>query len=139
MMDPSRMASPNGPPPRRDAVVDSLVETCSTEPSLVAVFGATSFDVFHVGSEFKQSFEGDANFREHIAELAAEARTEFFEHDLFAGLRPTHERIEYQTRSYGNERLLQVYCGGRGMLLVVDTDQSVKPLVQASCELLAKW
>ncbi len=139
ILNPSRMADPNGPTPDRDLVVDTLEGKAQTDLSLIAVYGATSFDIFHVGDPFRESFDDEAALQAHFSDLADEMRTEFFEHGLFAGLRPTHQQVEYRTRPHGDERLLQVYCGGRGMVVVLDAEEPVKPLVHAACQLLAKW
>jgi hypothetical protein len=104
---------------------------------LVAVYGATSFDLFHVGDVLSESFDDRADLEQRLASLAEEMRQDFVRHGLFAGLRPTHARVEYKTREMAEKKLLQVYCGGRGMLLLVSPDEREERLVRTAMSLLS--
>ena len=69
--------------------------------------------------------------------VAEETKRDFVRRGFLSGLRPVHDRVEYRSRRVGERKLLQVYCGGRGMLLFVDPDEPEKPLVRTMTELLS--
>jgi hypothetical protein len=131
------MNSTNWPGPNRRVVLRSLDDTAEGSLDLVAVYGATSFDLFHVGDELSASFDDRGALLRRLTDLAEEARIEFVRQGLFSGLRPTQKRVEYKTRPVDGGKLLQVYCGGRGMLLLVSSDEPEKPLVRTMTGLLS--
>ena len=137
IIDPVRMAAPNGPTPSHPVVMDALSEVTDSDLELVAMFGATSFDIFHVGDAFGDRFEDAAALRRHLTSIGEDLRSEFFQRDLFGGLRPTGDRVEYTTKEQGGVVFVQVFCGRRGMLLAVDADGPIPPLVDAASKLLA--
>jgi len=137
IIDPVKMATPNGPTPSHPVVMDALSDATDSDLALVAMFGATSFDIFHVGDAFGERFEDGAALRQHLTSIAQDLRSEFFQRDLFGGLRPTGDRVEYTTKEQGDVMFVEVFCGRRGMLLGVDADASVPPLVDAASKLLA--
>ncbi|MDS0293336.1 hypothetical protein [Halogeometricum luteum] len=130
------MKSANWPGPNRDVAMGTLREAADEPLDLVAVYGATSFDLFHVSDALSESCNDRASLVEIITELAEEMREEFVRHGLFSGLRPTQKRVEYKSSMLNGRKLLQVYCGGRGMVLLVHPDQREEPLVRAAMELL---
>ncbi|MFB6130658.1 MAG: hypothetical protein ABEJ28_07555 [Salinigranum sp.] len=130
------MANPNGPVPSKRIVEETMEGTAERSLSLVATFTATSFDLFHVGDDYRESFEDEAELRAGLAELAEDVRSEFVERGLFAGMRPVYEHVEYRTESTGERKSLQIFCGGVGMLLLVEPDEPVEPLVQQAARLL---
>ena len=138
ILTPTRLAGANDPAPNSEVVLSTLREVSDRPLGLVAVFGATSFDVFYVDDRIVDSFETRSDLGEHISELAEETRREFVEHGLFTGLDPSrgHDRVEYRTREYGEGRLVQVFVGGRGMLFAVSPDETVEPLAEAAAQLL---
>ena len=138
ILTPSRLAGANDPAPNGEVVLSALSDVDGHTPGLVAVFGATSFDVFHVADRIVDSFDDRAELRGHIAELAEETRREFVEHGLFTGLSPTRDpsRVEYRSREYGDGRLVQVFVGGRGMLFAVEEGASVESLAETAAQLL---
>ena len=138
ILTPSRLSGANHPVPNSEAVRSARGDADGRPPGLVAVFGATSFDVFHVADRIVGSFDTRAELGEHIAELAEETRREFVEHGLFTGLDPARDpsRVEYRSREYGDGRLVQVFVGGRGMLFAVDADAPVEPLAETAAQLL---
>ena len=119
------------------AAEEALVIDAETGAELVAVYGATSFDLFHVSDALSASYDDRTSLTATISELAEEMREEFVRYGLFAGLRPTQKRVEYKSGTLDGRKLLQVYCGGRGMLLLVDTDEPEEPLVRAVMGLLS--
>lgn len=135
--NPARMNSANWPGPDRGVVLQSLGDAVEGSLDLVAVYGATSFDLFHVGDELSDSFDDREDLIGRLTSLAEETRRDFVRHGLFSGLRPTHERVEYKTREVDGRKLLQVYCGGRGMLLFVSPDEPEEPLVRTAMGLLS--
>ena len=138
ILTPSRLSGANDPAPNSDVVLSALSDSGGRPPGLVAVFGATSFDVFHVADRIVDSFETQVELREHIAELAEETRREFVEHGLFTGLNPIRDpsQVEYRSRACDGGRLVQVFVGGRGMLFVVGSDTPVEPLAETAARLL---
>ncbi|ELZ85671.1 hypothetical protein C453_07638 [Haloferax elongans ATCC BAA-1513] len=136
IIDPARMASVNGPGPDSDVAMDAINETAQGDVSLVAIYGATSFNLFHVGEAVRQSFGSKPELIDHLSELAEETRREFMERGLFSGLSPVQNSVEYQFDEEDSHGVLQVYCGGRGMLLFVDPDEEVEPLVRTASQLL---
>lgn len=138
ILTPSRLSGANYPVPNSEAVLSALSDADGRPPGLVAVFGATSFDVFHVADRIVDSFDTRAELGEHIDELAAETRREFVEHGLFAGMSPARNpgRAEYLSREYCDGRLVRVFVGGRGMLVAVDADAPVEPLAETAAQLL---
>ena len=138
ILTPSRLSGANDPAPNSEVVLSALSDAHGRPPELVAVFGATSFDVFHVADRIVDSFDTRAELGEHIAELAEETRREFVEHGLFTGLSPARDpsRVEYRSREYGDGQLVQVFVGGRGMLFVVDADAPAESLAETAAQLL---
>ena len=138
ILTPSRLSGANDPAPNSEVVLSTLSDVDGRPPELVAVFGATSFDVFHVADRVVDSFDTRNELRKHISELAEETRREFVEHGLFTGLSPARDpgRVEYRSREYGDDRLVQVFVGGRGMLFVVAADAPVEPLAETAAQLL---
>jgi len=130
------MTSPNGPTPSHPVVMDTLTEATEAELELVAMFGATSFDVFHVGDTFEEQFDDASDLRGHLASMAGELQSEFFERDLFEGLLPTDDRVKVTTVEGESVTYVEVFCDQRGMLLAVDPDASVPPLAEAASKLL---
>ncbi|SFR42728.1 hypothetical protein SAMN04487947_1303 [Halogeometricum rufum] len=135
--NPAQMKSANWPGPDRNVAVKTLESVADESLDLVAVYGATAFDLFHVSDELSASYDDRTALVERLSDLAEEMRQDFVRHGLFAGLRPTHERVEYKSGTLDGRKLLQVYCGGRGMLLVVSTDEDEEPLVRAVMGLLS--
>ena len=135
--NPAQMKSANWPGPNRDVAMGTLRGAADEPLDLVAVYGATAFDLFHVSDALSASYGDRATLCATISELAEEMREEFVRHGLFAGLRPTQNRVEYKSGTLDGRKLLQVYCGGRGMVLLVHPDQPEKPLVRAAIELLS--
>ena len=138
ILTPSRLSGANDPAPNSEVVLSTLSDVDGRPPGLVAMFGATSFDVFHVADRIVDSFDTRTELREHISGLAEETRREFVERGLFTGLSPVRDpgRVEYRSREYGDGRLVQVFVGGRGMLFVVDSDAPVEPLAETAAQLL---
>ncbi len=138
ILTPSRLSGANDPTPNSEVVLLTLRQVSDRPLGLVAVFGATSFDVFHVDDRVVDSFETRDDLREHITDLAEETRREFVEHGLFTGLDPARgpDRVEYRTREYGEGQLVQVFVGGRGMLFAVAPDEEEEPLAEAAAQLL---
>ena len=130
------MANPNGPIPDREVVNEAFRETAERDVSLIAMFTSTSFDLFHVGDAYQESFDDWSDLRRGIAHLADDARSEFVEHDLFAGMRPVHDHVEFRTKDDGDRTCVQIFCGGVGMLLIVEPEETVEPLVQCAARLL---
>ncbi|KAB1189283.1 MULTISPECIES: hypothetical protein [Haloferax] len=130
------MAAVNGPGPKSDVALDAIRETAEGAVSLVAVYGATAFDLFHVGEPVRESFGSRDELVAHLGDLAKETRREFMERGLFSGLSPVQNSVEYQFERQDGRGVLQVYCGGRGMLLFVDTDEPVEPLVRTASHIL---
>jgi hypothetical protein len=130
------MANPNGPIPDSDVVKEAIRGTAEDGVSLIAMFTTTSFDLFYVGESYRDSFADGEELRERMGRLAQDARSEFVEHDLFAGMQPVHDRVEYRTRPSGDRKCLQIFCGGVGMLLIVDPDEPEEPLVESAARLL---
>lgn len=131
------MVRPNGPLPDSDVVLSTLRQRSEAEIAFVAVYGATSFDVFYVGDAIREAFDDRDDFRSYISGLAQKARDEFVERGLFAGLRPVGDRIEFRVDEHDGLQFVHVFCGGRGMLLAVDPDEPVKPLVSVAAGLLS--
>lgn len=136
IIDPARMISVNGPGPNSDVAMDAIRETAEGAVSLVAVYGATAFDLFHVGESVRESFGSRDELVSHLSTLAEETRREFMERGLFSGLSPVQNSVEYRFEERDGHGVLQVYCGGRGMLLFVDADEPVEPLVRTASKLL---
>ncbi|WP_089879510.1 hypothetical protein [Halogeometricum limi] len=131
------MKSANWPGPNRNVAVETFERVADEPLDLIAVYGATAFDLFHVSDELSSSYDDSGELTETISELAEEMRQDFVRHGLFAGLRPTQDRVEYKSGTLDGRKLLQVYCGGRGMLLVADPDEPEEPLVRAAMSLLS--
>lgn len=137
IIDPARMASVNTPGPRSEFVMNAVQGTSKGDVSLVAVYGATAFDLFHVGRSVRAAFESRSDLMSHLSDLAEETRREFMERGLFSGLSPVQNSVEYQLQETDDDyAVLQVYCGGRGMLLFVEHDEPVEPLVKTASHLL---
>lgn len=136
ILTPTRMSDPNWPNPDRNVVNDSLRGAAEGDVSLIAMYTATSFDLFHVGDAYRESFDDWEHLRAHIGRLAQDARSEFFEHDLFSGMRPVHDRVEYRTKDREDGKCVQILCGGVGMLLIVEADEPEEELVQRATRLL---
>lgn len=136
IIDPARMVSVNGPGPNSDVAMDAIRGTAEGAVALVAVYGATAFDLFHVGEAVRESFGSRAELVAHLGDLAEETRREFMERGLFSGLSPVQNSVEYRFQERDAHGVLQVYCGGRGMLLFVDSDEPVEPLVRTASKLL---
>lgn len=134
--NPAQMKSANWPGPNRDVAMETLRRAADEPIDLVAVYGATSFDLFHVSDALSASYDDRASLIATISDLAGEMREEFVRHGLFAGLRPTQKQVEYKSGTLDGRKLLKVYCGGRGMVLLVHSDQQAEPLVRAAMELL---
>lgn len=134
IIDPSRMASVNGPGPDSEVAMEALRGTAKGAVSLVAVYGATAFDLFHVGETVREDFRSRDELVAHLSSLAEETRREFMERGLFSGLSPVQNSVEYRFEERDGYGVLQVYCGGRGMLLFVDPDESVEPLVKTASD-----
>ncbi|AFK18788.2 hypothetical protein E6P09_08390 [Haloferax mediterranei ATCC 33500] len=130
------MASVNGPGPDSDVAMDAIRETAEGAVSLVAVYGATAFDLFHVGETVREAFGSRDELVAHLSSLAEETRREFMERGLFSGLSPVQNSVEYRFEERDDYGVLQVYCGGRGMLLFVEPDEPVEPLVRTASQLL---
>ncbi|WP_410766243.1 hypothetical protein [Haloferax sp. DFSO60] len=130
------MASVNTPGPRSEFVMNAIQETSKGDVPLVAVYGATSFDLFHVGESVRTAFESRSDLVSHLSDLAEETRREFMERGLFSGLSPVQNSVEYRFEDEGDYAVLQVYCGGRGMLLFVEDDEPAEPLVKTASHLL---
>jgi predicted methyltransferase len=135
--NPARMNSANWPGPDRNVVLDALRSTAEESVDLVAVYGATAFDVFHVSDDLSASFDDRSTLSERLTELAEEMRRDFVRHGLFSGLRPTQDRVEYKTGELRGRKIVQVYVGGKGMVLVVDPSEEVEPLVKTVVSLLS--
>lgn len=135
--NPAQMNSANWPGPDRNVAVKTLRSVADDRLDLVAVYGATSFDLLHVSDDLSASYDDRESLVGRISDLAEETRRDFVRHGLFAGLRPTHDRVEYKSGTLDGRKLLQVYCGGRGMLLLVDTEEPEEPLVRAVMGLLS--
>lgn len=136
ILSPTRMANPNGPIPDRDVVNESIRGTSEGDVSLIAMFTSTSFDLFHIGDDYRESFEDWTELRGSIGSLAEDARSEFVEHDLFAGMRPVHEHLDFRTKDHEDRVCVQIFCGGVGMLLIVEPDEAAEPLVQCAARLI---
>ena len=136
ILNPARAPSGKGPGPDNDVVLRTLERTAEGSLELVAVYGATSFDLFHVGDALGEALGADERLPDHIAALAQESRSEFVEHGLFAGMRPTGAQVDYRTEERDGLRFLYVYYGGRGMLLAIDPDEPIPPLVRTAAGLL---
>jgi hypothetical protein len=130
------MASVNGPGPKSDVAMKAIRGTAKGAVSLVAIYGATAFDLFHVGETVRESVGSRRELITHLSSLAEETRREFMERGLFSGLSPVQNSVEYRFQERGDCGILQVYCGGRGMLLFVDCDEPVEPLVRTASKLL---
>ncbi|KAB1198895.1 MULTISPECIES: hypothetical protein [Haloferax] len=130
------MVSVNGPGPNSDVAMEAIRETAEGAVSLVAVYGATAFDLFHVGEAVRKSFGSRDELVAQLGTLAEETRREFMERGLFSGMSPVKNSVEFRFEKSEDYGILQVYCGGRGMLLFVDTDEPVEPLVRTASKLL---
>lgn len=135
ILNPGRLVPVNGPGPNSDVAMDALRDTADGTVSLVAVYGATAFDLFHVGPSVREAFESRAELVSHLNDIAEETRQEFMQHGLFSGLTPVQNDVEYRFEEREERGVLQVYCGGRGMLLFVEPDEPVEPLVRTASQL----
>ena len=138
ILSPARLSGANDPAPNSDVVLSTLRGVSDGPLGLVAVFGATSFDVFHVDDVMVDSFEDRDAVRAHISELAQETRRQFVEHGLLTGLNPTQgpNQVRYRTREYRDGQLVEVFVGGRGMLVAAVAEEPVEPLATAAAQLL---
>ncbi|WP_416839951.1 hypothetical protein [Haloferax sp. DFSO52] len=130
------MTSVNGPGPNSDVAMGAIQKTAEGAVPLVAVYGATAFDLFHVGEAVRKSFGSRDELVAHLGDLAEETRREFMERGLFSGLSPVQNSVEFRFEERADHGVLQVYCGGRGMLLFTALDEPVEPLVRTASKLL---
>lgn len=80
----------------------------------------------------------DAVFEEavDVESLVSYLGLDFVEHQLFADRFCLDTDVVYTSRGVGRYQLLCVYLAGRGLLLVVDDDEAIRPLVGHAQSLL---
>ncbi|MGM0591330.1 MAG: hypothetical protein ACQETI_06825 [Halobacteriota archaeon] len=136
MINPASTSRATQPGPNRTVVLDELDGVVDGQLDVVAVFGPTAFDVFHLSRSVRESFGSDEEMTECLTTLANETRCEFMKHGLFAGLRPVPRKMEYKVTDYLERKLIRVYAGGRGMLVAVGREEEKRPVIKAAYELL---
>ncbi|MFW5938805.1 MAG: hypothetical protein ACOCSN_07675 [Halanaeroarchaeum sp.] len=83
----------------------------------------------YTGSEFDEAVD--------VESLVSYLGLDFVEHELFADQFPDDE-VVYTSRGVGTYQLLCVYAAGKGVLLVVDEDEAIKPLVDDARTILGE-
>lgn len=74
-----------------------------------------------------------------VESLVSYLGLDFVEHDLFADrFLPDGDDVVYTSRGVGTYQLLCVYHTGKGLLLVVDDDEAIRPLVGCARNLLTE-
>lgn len=71
-----------------------------------------------------------------VESLVSYLGLDFVEHQLFADRFRLDADVVYTSRGVGSYQLLCVYLAGRGLLLVVDDDEAIRPLVGHARSLL---
>lgn len=85
--------------------------------------------------EFSETPFGEAV---DVESLVSYLGLDFVEHQLFADRFRLDTDVVYTSRGVGSYQLLCVYLAGRGLLLVVDDDEAIRPLVGHARHLLTE-
>ena len=110
----------------------------------VSLFDAGPSDADSVEADSHPSLctaVGTSRFNEtaDIESLVSYLELDFFEHELFAReFLPDEDEIRYTNRGIGDYQLLCVYDADRGILVVVDKAEPIRPIVDSARGILAE-
>jgi hypothetical protein len=113
-----------------DAPTD-FVGSVDWEPSVDSVTPSGASNPEYIDPEFDEAAD--------VESLVSYLCMDFVEHELFAErFLPESNDVVYTSRGVGTYQLLCVYSADRGLLLVVDEDEAIRPLVGHARSLLTE-
>lgn len=96
----------------------------------VAEYDAENLDLLYVDEATRAFYPSDETMYDHFETLHSYVHVDFVETELFTDeLFPIAEEVEYVVTSMDFLKLVRVYRGNDGVLLSVQPDEPVVPLV----------
>lgn len=94
-------------------------------------YDSEGFNVLYASDTTVEGYEDEAAMREHFQQIHDYVNVDFTEIELFTGaLFPEADRVDYLTTTMDYLKLVRVYRGRQGVLLGLDPDEPVEPLVR---------
>lgn len=110
---------------------DDLGGVADGDPFVDSVICAGASSAEHIDPEFDEAVD--------VESLVSYLGLDFVEHEMFAEqFLPDSDDVVYTSRGIGGYQLLCVYSADQGLLLVVDEDEAIQPLVGHARSLLTE-
>ena len=115
-----------------EAACEAVMDVVEGELRTFVEFDAERFNPVYVDDVTLAFYEDEAHMYEHFGRIHDYVNVDLAEIDLFVGeLLPVADRVEYLVTAMDAFTLLRYYVGRQGILLGLDPDEPVEPVVEA--------